>query len=315
MIYDILIAGCGKTALDWGSYILSYGHRITWVSRSSERIASLEKKINRIKKRSGNLNAELLHLDNINQKSYDIIFEAIEEDVHFKKEIWKKIINFSNNNSLLITNSSSIFPDNISKGLLGCHGFYPILLTKVAEVINCESTNNSKQERLVDFLKSLEIYPIIQSNENNAFAVNRLLIPLQEEAFRRLYSGEDPSVIDNNTLEAGFPAGLLTMIDSIGINVLHNSLINYKKRFECNCESILKGTELLLKNKYLGIKNKSGIITGKLDIEFNDSSIPKPSNESFKDIWNSVCDRFISNGILSKTDLDIVRSSVFMLDQ
>lgn len=311
----VLIAGCGKTALDWGSYLLQYGNEVIWTSRSNQRIESLSRKIERIKKRSGNQNGKIIHIDNVEERDYFLIFEAIEESLSAKKELWAILRTYSSRETIMATNSSSILPDEICSGILGCHGFYPLILTKSTEVISTNCNLKQKSEKLISFLNDADIYTILQDTEKKALAVNRLLIPIQEEAFRRLFSGEDPADVDKISREAGLPTGILSMADSIGHDTLHSSILNYKKRFDnIKADALIEGTKQLVESGILGQKNKKGIAS-KRNFKFTNKGIPKSECRSFKDIFNDTFIHFLENGMIIEKDLKQIKESVFMMDK
>ena len=311
----VLIAGCGKTALDWGAYLLQSGNEVTWVSRSNVRVESLVKKIKRIQRRAENDKGKIIHIDDLEKGNYFLILEAIEESLNSKKAIWNTVRRYASEKTIMGTNSSSILPGKIGPGIMGCHGFYPMMMTKSAEVISSDIQQSDKRDKLISFLNHAGIYTIIQDSDKKALAVNRLLIPCQEEAFRRLFAGEDSIHVDKMSEEAGFPIGLLSMADSIGLETLHSSVINYKKEFKTiNADALIEGTKQLMEAGFLGQKNKKGI-AGENNFRFRNNGIPKPEYRSFSDIFNETIAHFLEDSIMNEKDIKQIKESVFMMDK
>ena len=156
-------------------------------------------------------------------KDYDLIIEAIIEQLPAKRELWtaldkicpKHTIFASNTSSLSITEMATFTqrPDRF----LGLHFFNPVPVMKLVEVIRTIATDKKVEEDAVAFAIRVGKTPV-RTTDRTGFIVNRLLVPFLLDAIRALEEGvgsiED---IDNSMkLGCGHPMGPLTLLDFVG---------------------------------------------------------------------------------------------------
>lgn len=154
------------------------------------------------------------------------VIEAVSESMEFKRTIFKALsdvcgpetILASNTSSLSITELSSLCarPDNV----VGLHFFNPAPVMKLTEVIAGLTTSKTTIQWAMEFARTLGKDPVLV-NEAPGFIVNRMLIPMINEAIGILAEGvASAEEIDKAMrLGANHPIGPLALADLIGNDV------------------------------------------------------------------------------------------------
>jgi len=177
-------------------------------------------------------------------KNCDLIIEAVSEDMSVKHTIFREIAVHADANSIIASNTSSLSITELASltkvpaNIIGLHFFNPAPVMKLIEVIVGLATAPETIIWAVDFAKALEKDPVLV-NEAPGFIVNRMLIPMINEAIGILAEGvASAEEIDKAMkLGANHPIGPLALADLIGNDVnlsimetLHNETGDSKYR-------------------------------------------------------------------------------------
>ena len=155
----------------------------------------------------------------------DLVVEAAIENMEIKKQTFKELSAICKADCVFATNTSSLSITEIGAGLdrpvIGMHFFNPAPVMKLVEVIAGLNT----PAEIVDKVKKIseEIGKIpVQVEEGAGFVVNRILIPMINEAIGSYAEGE-ASVEGIDTamkLGANHPMGPLELGDLVGLDVV-----------------------------------------------------------------------------------------------
>jgi 3-hydroxybutyryl-CoA dehydrogenase len=154
----------------------------------------------------------------------DLVVEAAIERMDAKKELFKSLQTIVGKDCIFSTNTSSLSVTEIGAGLdrpvIGMHFFNPANVMKLVEVIAGANTPNELVETIKKISVAIGKTPVVV-NEAPGFVVNRILIPLINEAVglvaENVASAED---IDTAMkLGANHPMGPLALGDLIGLDV------------------------------------------------------------------------------------------------
>jgi len=177
-------------------------------------------------------------------KDCDLLIEAATENKVIKFEIFKQLDEVAKETAILATNTSSISiteiaavtkrPDKVA----GMHFMNPVPVMKLVEGIRGLET----EEAVFDAVEAVAVKmgkTFVKANDVAGFAVNRILMPMINEAVYTLYEGV-ASVSDIDTamkLGCNQPMGPLELADFIGLDtclaimeVLHDGLGDTKYR-------------------------------------------------------------------------------------
>lgn len=156
-----------------------------------------------------------------------LIIEAVIENIEIKKALFKEIELIADKDAILATNTSSLSITEIAASLkdpgrfLGIHFFNPAPLMKLVEVIKGISSSSETVDSVVSIIKQLDKEYVIV-NESGGFIVNRILIPMINEAIGILADGVASAEDIDKAMKFGanHPIGPLSLGDLIGNDVV-----------------------------------------------------------------------------------------------
>jgi 3-hydroxybutyryl-CoA dehydrogenase len=197
--------------------------------------------------------------------SVDLVIEAATERESIKQAIFEDILPHIGSNTILTSNTSSISITRLAsrtdrpEKFMGLHFMNPVPIMQLVELIRGIATDE-KTYKSVDALVEKIGKTASTSEDFPAFIVNRILMPMINEAIYTLYEGVGnvESIDTSLKLGANHPMGPLELADFIGLdtclaimNVLHDGLADTKYR---PCPLLTKYVEA----GWLGRKTKRG---------------------------------------------------------
>ena len=154
----------------------------------------------------------------------DLIIEAAIENMEIKKQTFKELDDICKSEAIFATNTSSLSITEIGSGLkrpiIGMHFFNPAPVMKLVEIIAGLNTPTEVVDKIKKISEDIGKVPV-QVQEAPGFVVNRILIPMINEAVG-IYAEGIASVegIDSAMkLGANHPIGPLALGDLIGLDV------------------------------------------------------------------------------------------------
>ncbi|WP_363171797.1 3-hydroxyacyl-CoA dehydrogenase NAD-binding domain-containing protein [uncultured Dubosiella sp.] len=155
----------------------------------------------------------------------DLIVEAVLEQMPVKKDLFHKLDEIVKEDAIFGTNTSSLSVTEIANGIkhpvIGMHFFNPADRMKLVEVISGANTPAEVKDEIIAIAKEIGKTPV-EVNEGPGFVVNRILIPMINEATFILQEGI-ASTEDIDTamkLGANHPMGPLALGDLIGLDIV-----------------------------------------------------------------------------------------------
>lgn len=155
----------------------------------------------------------------------DLIVEAAFESMDVKQQTFKELMAIARPDCIFASNTSSLSITQIGakldRPLVGMHFFNPAPVMKLVEVIAGINTPRALVDRVKEIAVSLGKTPV-EVNEAAGFVVNRILIPMINEAVG-VYAEGVASAEDIDTamkLGANHPIGPLALGDMIGLDVV-----------------------------------------------------------------------------------------------
>ena len=154
----------------------------------------------------------------------DLVVEAALEVMDVKKQTFKELQDIVKKDCMFATNTSSLSITEIGAGLdrpvIGMHFFNPAPVMKLVEVIKGENTPDDMKAKIVKIAEEIGKTPV-EVNEAAGFVVNRILIPMINEAVG-IYADGVASVEGIDTamkLGANHPMGPLALGDLVGLDI------------------------------------------------------------------------------------------------
>ena len=155
----------------------------------------------------------------------DLVVEAVLEQMAVKTELFQKLDEICKEDCIFGSNTSSLSVTEIANGIkhpvIGMHFFNPADRMKLVEVISGANTTEETKNKIIEISKQIGKTPV-EVNEGPGFVVNRILIPMINEAAFILQEGiasvEDIDVAMQ--LGANHPMGPLALGDLIGLDIV-----------------------------------------------------------------------------------------------
>ncbi|CAN7512156.1 MULTISPECIES: 3-hydroxybutyryl-CoA dehydrogenase [Neorhizobium] len=174
----------------------------------------------------------------------DLVIEAATEDESVKRKIYAQVCPVLKPDALLATNTSSLSITRLASAtdrperFMGIHFMNPVPVMKLVELVRGIATDEPTFRAAKDYVTALEKTATV-AEDFPAFIVNRILLPMINEAIYTLYEGVGSvEAIDTAMkLGANHPMGPLQLADFIGLDtclsimqVLHDGLADSKYR-------------------------------------------------------------------------------------
>jgi len=177
-------------------------------------------------------------------KDQDLVIEAATEDEPIKKKIFQDLCTRISDRTILATNTSSISVTRLAsvtdrpEKFIGLHFMNPVPIMQLVEVIRGIATNDATFQAALEIVRKVG-KTAAYAEDFPAFIVNRILLPMINEAVYTLYEGVgNVDAIDTAMrLGANHPMGPLQLADFIGLDtclsvmqVLYEGLADSKYR-------------------------------------------------------------------------------------
>jgi len=174
----------------------------------------------------------------------DLVIEAATEDENIKRKIFQDLCPRIGKNTLIATNTSSISVTRLASStdrpehFIGLHFMNPVPMMQLVEVIRGIATDDTTFQAALDLVRRVG-KTVAYAEDFPAFIVNRILMPMINEAVYTLYEGVgNVEAIDTAMkLGANHPMGPLQLADFIGLDtclsvmqVLYEGLADSKYR-------------------------------------------------------------------------------------
>lgn len=174
----------------------------------------------------------------------DLIVEAVTEKVDLKLELFRKLDAAAKAGAILASNTSSISITKIAavtkrpESVIGMHFMNPVPVMKLVEVIRALQTSDATYAATIELATKMN-KTVVTAKDAPGFIVNRILIPLLNEACFALQEGigSAKDIDEGVKLGLNHPMGPLELADLIGLDtvlaiaeVLHRDLGDDKYR-------------------------------------------------------------------------------------
>ena len=235
--YKVAVIGAGLMGAGIAQTVASAGYEVFNIDISKESLKKAETNINKIfdkKIAKGKISIEdkntvlknITYTDDFKVLSeVKIIIEAVPENIKIKKETFINIKDYCNG-CYIISNTSGLSISEMAsvtkrpENFIGAHFFYPAPVMKLVELIKGLSTSDETYNFVKNFIVSLN-KTTVDAIELPGFIVNRILVPMMNEAAFLVMEGCKPEDVDAAMkLGANHPMGPLELCDFVGVDVM-----------------------------------------------------------------------------------------------
>ncbi len=202
------------------------------VDRAQSEFSSMSRVLKRIvRKQGGDSVSSIQKIVPVNQflslKESSLVIETVTEDYEIKKNVFNNLNNVIDSSVILASNTSSISITRLASNVenparvIGVHFFNPIEIMELVEIVAGHHTSQETVDWIKKFLLYIQKKPICL-NETPGFIVNRMMIPMINEAVTLLAEGVAIREDIDNAMKYGanHPIGPLSLSDLIGNDVV-----------------------------------------------------------------------------------------------
>ena len=255
-IRSVAIVGAGQMGAGIAQAVAAGGYQVLLYDAAADRVpqaqaaiaASLARQVERGLTDQASADAALSRITAASSLAVaaqaDLVIEAAVEDEAVKKAILAELVPHLGTHTLLASNTSSISITRLASvtdrpdRFIGLHFMKPAPVMKLVEIVRGIATSADTYEAAVAFAESLG-KTTTNSEDFPAFIVNRILVPMINEAIYTLYEGVGNVTSIDKALKLGanHPMGPLELADFMGLdvvlaimNVLYEGLADSKYR-------------------------------------------------------------------------------------
>lgn len=222
----IAVIGAGQMGSGIAAVCALHGYQVTLVDPISAALDKAKDTITKnLSKLSASMDALSFHTDLNKLTLADLVIEAIPENLELKHGLYTKISTIVRPDTIIATNTSSFPISELAKYIanpkrfIGIHFMNPVLKMDLVEIIPSHLTDETTLTAAQTFIASIKKIAVV-SKDQPGFIVNRLLIPMINQAFVALESGLSSKEDIDVAMEKGasFPMGPLKLADFIGLD-------------------------------------------------------------------------------------------------
>ena len=197
-------------------------------------------------------------------KGADLIIEAVPEKIDLKKSVFEQLDKLADPETLIVSNTSGLSISEIAAAtnrpdkVMGVHFFYPAPVMKLVELIRGIATADETYHKVKEFAIAIQ-KTVVDAPEYPGFIVNRVLVPMQNEAAFMVMEGCKPEDVDNAMkLGCNFPMGPLELTDFVGVDVMLATMTGLYNGFHDSKYRPCPLLETMVKAGHLGRKSGQG---------------------------------------------------------
>jgi 3-hydroxyacyl-CoA dehydrogenase/enoyl-CoA hydratase/3-hydroxybutyryl-CoA epimerase len=158
----------------------------------------------------------------------DVVIEAVFEDPELKRAVFREVQHLVAPDALLCSNTSTLPITRLAEGVegaerqadfLGLHFFSPVDRMPLVEIVRGERTGDAALARAFDLVRHLGKTPIVVKDARGFFT-SRVIGCRLDEGAAMLGEGVPPASVEQAARQAGYPTGVLELLDEISLTLV-----------------------------------------------------------------------------------------------
>ncbi|MGH3687924.1 MAG: 3-hydroxyacyl-CoA dehydrogenase NAD-binding domain-containing protein [Pseudonocardiaceae bacterium] len=158
-------------------------------------------------------------------KGCDLVIEAVFEDPALKKKVFGEILDVVDAGALLCSNTSTLPITDLASAVdrpadfVGLHFFSPVDKMPLVEIVRGRQTSDAALAAAIDVVQQIRKTPIVV-NDSRGFFTSRVIGTFINEGVAMLAEGAAPASIEQATVQAGYPAPVLQLVDELTLTLM-----------------------------------------------------------------------------------------------
>lgn len=197
-------------------------------------------------------------------KGAALVIEAVPEKIDLKKNIFEQVDKLADPETIIVSNTSGLSISEMASvtmrpdKVMGVHFFYPAPVMKLVELIRGIATDDDTYNKVKEFAATIK-KTVVDAPEYPGFIVNRILVPMQNEAAFMVMEGCSPEDVDTAMkLGCNFPMGPLELTDFVGVDIMLGTMKGLYEGFHDSKYRPCPLLETMVKAGHLGRKSGQG---------------------------------------------------------
>ncbi len=195
----------------------------------------------------------------------DVVIEAVPEQMEIKQDVYEELESVAPDHAIFATNTSSLsitdlaeFADRPER-FCGMHFFNPPVRMPLVEVISGAETDEETLEVIEELAEDFDKTPVRVHKDSPGFIVNRILVPLMNEACWLVHEDEATiTEVDSTTkFGLGLPMGSFELGDQVGNDISYH-VLDYMQSVLGDAYEPCPLLEQKVENEELGKKTGKG---------------------------------------------------------
>ena len=195
----------------------------------------------------------------------DVVIEAIVENIDIKKKVYAELDRICPAHTILASNTSSLSITELGavtkrpEKVVGMHFFNPVPVMRLVEVIPGRVSSGESLEIITGISRQMDKVPI-NTKESPGFIVNRILVPMINEAVMAYQEGIGTAEEIDTAMKLGanMQMGPLALADLVGIDVVLAVMEVFYKEFSDSKYRPALLLKQMLRAGHLGVKSGKG---------------------------------------------------------
>lgn len=325
----------GKDLFD---FLNGFSFHLTIFCKSEESVEQIKKVFEKKQKRSlkyqlddqdtfGFRNKNTVITSDLNQlSSCNLVIESITEDLHLKRDLYKRLEVIISKDCIIASNTSSIAPKQLFKKALhkdrcvGLHFFFPVAVKDLVEINISEKTDDRTVLSVREFLNEIGKFHLVLYG-NDHFLINRIFLKMQAGCCQIIKEGKyQVHELDELVTSGLFPVGVFEFFDHVGNDVMLQSVKNYihYENDPLFYQPMIDVLEAEVNEGKLGIKTASGFYKYPRKKTVSDAQIKENMDHVYQKMTHWYLDGVfdtVSNSICTNDEMEHIVKAYMMIEK